>query len=551
MKRKALKLITLCLCLIIVGTMAAGCQGSGKGKDDAAYSNGTKSTSEETDKTSDAGSSKKLSDELVVLKALRDDPASQPIRQDSPTYKYIEENLNVRLEIEAVPAASYEDKKKILITTNNLPDLMLVKQQDIKDFAKSGVFLNISENMDKMPNFKRLYEMYPDMRKLQVDGSLYGCPITCRWQERGGQTCVVRIDLLEKNNLDIPKSFDEFYEVLKVFKEKYPDKIPFTNRKGGSTSGTQKVLDTMAYPLGSGSGIYFDHDVEGGKYLYGPATPQFKEVLKYLNKLYAEKLLDQDYATNTAEQWKEKMSSGKALSYFDNAGFAEDFNLALSEIDPDAAVVPIPTMSNSLGQTRNWFYQKHWFSSSYIISSSSKNKDVAIALYDWFYSEEGCDLMGFGIEGEHFEYVDGKPKMLDSVLKQYADANAPAYELSSALGIGYFAFNPYVDQGGGFQMKIYGMDPENPTIFRKWFSKIETDPGMREPILDPPFTFEEAQRYKELKSAVDNILVPEYDKYIMGLEPIENYDKVIERARAAGAKEIEDIYNAAARRLAN
>ncbi len=37
----------------------------------------------------------------------------------------------------------------------------------------------------------------------------------------------------------------------------------------------------------------------------------------------------------------------------------------------------------------------------------------------------------------------------------------------------------------------------------------------------------------------------EIDKYITGEEPIENYDKVIEAAREAGAAEMEDIYNTA------
>ena len=45
--------------------------------------------------------------------------------------------------------------------------------------------------------------------------------------------------------------------------------------------------------------------------------------------------------------------------------------------------------------------------------------------------------------------------------------------------------------------------------------------------------------------AVENIVWQEVDKYITGQEPIENYDKVIEAAKAAGATEMEEIYNAA------
>lgn len=51
------------------------------------------------------------------------------------------------------------------------------------------------------------------------------------------------------------------------------------------------------------------------------------------------------------------------------------------------------------------------------------------------------------------------------------------------------------------------------------------------------------ERYNELKSTVENIVSQEWDKYIMGVEPIENYRNVIDQARAAGAEEMEKIYN--------
>ena len=61
----------------------------------------------------------------------------------------------------------------------------------------------------------------------------------------------------------------------------------------------------------------------------------------------------------------------------------------------------------------------------------------------------------------------------------------------------------------------------------------------------PPLTAEQTERYNELLVAVENIIWQEVDKYITGQEPIENWDKVIEAARAAGATEMEEIYNAA------
>jgi len=543
MSKKSAKLAALLVCGTMLAGSFAGCQSPSKA-----------SSSAESSKSGASASGSKLSDTLVTITAMRDENAAQPIKTDTVVLQYLEKELNIKLEIEAVPKANYEDKKKLKITTNNLPDISLVGKQDLIDYAKSGVFVNLSENMDKMPNFKKLIEgPYSDLQKLKVNGSFYGTPILCRWQPRAGATALIRVDLLEKNNIPVPKTFDEFFSALQTLKQKYPDKIPFTNRKGGSVSGTEKILECMSYPLGSvfNSNLYPVYDDDKGKYVVGPATEEFKAVLSYLNKMYKAGLLDPDYATNTSDQWKEKMSSGKALATFDNAGFGQDFNIALSQKEPDSLLLPIYSMTNSFGKTRNTFYDKNWPSNAYAISAKSKNVDVAIKLLDWYYSEKGCDVTGFGVEGETFDYVNGKPTMKTSVMEKYLNENSPSYAIQSALGIGYLCLTPYVDTGAEVQMKNFSSKNSNPSVakFIEAYNSIEKDPNMREPVLDPPFTPEESQRIKEIVSVLQNMFKPEYDKYIIGVTPMTEYDKLIAKARAAGAEELEKIYNDANARV--
>ncbi len=499
---------------------------------------------------SDGSASTYLSDTLAELHVMCEDSASAPLLVDSETIKYVEEYLNVKIILEAVPSASYADKKKVLISTDNMPDIMKINLSDLRQFAREGMFVNLSENKERLPNFFTVLDQNPDIYKLSIDGEMFSFPTMRRpsaGDDPNGQQPVIRSDLIKEYGLEYPDSFEELYEVLKVFKQNRPGSIPLTNRKGGNTSGTQKVLDTMAYPLGSGSKMYYDQDIGGGQYVYGPAHENFKEVLRYLNQLYAEGLLDPDYATNTSDIWKEKMSSGKALMYFDNTGFRMDFEAALKTLEPNATYDVFPTMENSFGQRRNFIFEQHWSNSHYVVASSSENIDLALAYMDWSFGEQGCDILNYGVPGVHFDKINGVPVMKTSVWDAFiaAGSNGPSYDLQSKLGIGLPAFTPYVDVGASELMKNYMLDGEAAERSEATAAMNRADTGLRRPVYDPPLSQEDNERYNQLLSAVENIVVPEFDKYIMGLEPIENYDAVIERARTAGAQEMEDIFNRA------
>lgn len=492
-----------------------------------------------------------FSEETVTISIMRDENPSQTIDPNSLKVQTVKELLNIQLDVQTPPKDSYADKKAVLIRTDDMPDIMLLDHADVKNYARDDMFINLSDYRDQLPHLFALLDSNPSYSMLTIDGSYYAAPTLFRASPHdgalSGQFPVIRLDLLEEYGLEVPTTFDELYEVLKVFKEKNADAIPLTNRKGGSTTSTRKVMDTMAYPLGSGSTMYYDEDL-GGVWVYGPAHENFKEVLSYLNKLYTEGLLDPDYASNTVDQWKEKMSSGKALMYFDNSGFASQFNAALQAIEPDAYLGVIPTMTNSLGQTRNFRYDLDHTTQAWVISSSTENLDACLAFLDWCYTDQGADVNGYGKEGVTFEYDEnGKPYIKEEILAEIAatGSSTAMYDLQAKYGLGLLDIAPYNDSGAQSQMEQYLMDDEAKAAYAETKEMINNDAGLRAPVIEPPLTAEQTERYKELLTRVEDMVYQEIDKYITGEEPIENYDQVIAAAREAGAAEMEEIYNAA------
>ena len=489
-----------------------------------------------------------ISDELVEITIMRDENPSQIVTTDNIKLQTIEELLNVRIIVEAPPKASYTDKKATRIATDDMPDIMLVDfTTDVMTYADDGMFVNLSDYRDQMPNLFALLDSNPSCATVTINGDYYHAPSLQRVNpdaRRSGQLINIRTDLLEKYNIPTPTTWDELHDAILTIQQNEPGMVGFTNRKGGSTTGTRKMLDCMAYPLGSGSTMYYDEDL-GGVWVYGPAHENFKAVLTYLNKCYESGVLDPDYAIMTKDLWTEKLSSGRAICTIDNDGVVRNFNVALQTVDPSAEIGIIPTLTNSLGQTRNTYYTEDKITSAWVISASSEHIDVCVKFLDWCYSEQGTDVNGYGKEGVTFDYVDGHPVLKEEVMAKYAaNGSTAAYDLQSALGIGLLDISPRYDTGAENQMELYMMGSEEAVAeYKAKLANIVNDTNLRAPVTSPALTLEQAERYNELLVAVENIIWQEVDKYITGQEPIENWDKVMEKARKAGAEEMEKIYN--------
>ncbi|MFH5183744.1 hypothetical protein ACHHV8_14560 [Paenibacillus sp. TAB 01] len=313
-------------------------------------------------------------------------------------------------------------------------------------------------------------------------------------------------------------------------------------------------MAASSYMLGSGynagNGMYFDPDRDGGRYVYGPASPQFKPVLAFLNQAYTSGVLDPDYAVLTQQQWTEKLTGGESFFFLDNSGFGLNFTRALRTAHPEAffQVMPIPEYAE--GKARAQFYMNTFSGKMFAVSSKVQEPESVVKLLDWMYSEEGFRLMNFGIEGEHYTMDDrGQPVYKKDFIQTFIHAEpTPYYALYSELGCCQLSFTPYYSNTLS-QFQIEKVTGTWDKLNEEYWSLIASDPAYRPSVMEPPLTKREAARAKDIHSALNDMLDEQFDKFIMGLKPIEEYDQVIRQARELGAAELEDIYNRAEARM--
>jgi putative aldouronate transport system substrate-binding protein len=496
-----------------------------------------------TEATAPAAGGKMLA-EPVTLTLMNEEHPAQPLKVDSPVVKEIEKRLNIVLKIEPVPAAGYPDKKKALLATNSIPDIMRVDAEDIQLFARSGVFVAISDYAQLTPDFGKLAAERPDIRNLKVDGKLYGFPMINWWRVGFGYLPAMRVDLLEKQKIAVPATFEDLLDAFKKLKAAYPETIGVTVR-----NGTKYLLGEWAYSFGSGGftgtaanrATYFEPAT--GRYVCGPADPAFARVVAYMNQLYAAGSLDRDYAVNKQDQLVQKLTTGKATFTWDNTTFiGRVYNPGVVKTDPTARFDLLEPLRPAQGQARGYRGARDPIRINYCLSSKldEKKRTAALKFYNWMYSPEGSMITNFGTDGEHFDMVGGKPVVRKDLIDRFAGRPDQINAIQSSVGTGILAFAVYVHDGPLAQLS-------QPDILAHG-SRVDamTDKGLvHYQLSDPPFTKDEADALKKLEPALDLVFSKGIDRFITGERPMGEWESFRQELIKAGAPEIERIYNAA------
>ena len=540
MKQKNSKTRLFCL-LLAVGLAAASVGGCTTSQTGGETSGSGSSASEE----SAAFESEIGLTEPLTITWMREENSTIPLSNDVLAIQEIEKRLGVTIDLQPVPESDYSTKASTLLATNNLPDVMNIDDTLLKQYHATGMFVNIRDYVDSAPDYLGLMdsdERKSDTVTFEYEGGLYGFRALEKNRIAIAILPVIRMDLLEKNNIPIPTTWDELYQVLLKLKELNPDQYVFAGR-----NGTNCLVGNFAYVMGSGGfgnadqihGIYLEPETD--KWVYGPTDPNFKSAVEFLHNAYADGLLHPDYAIMTRDMCFEKLTSGELTFFFDNTTFCREFNVALKEIDPDAKFDLLAPMENSLGQTRAERFNRDWNEFTVVSSQVERPADI-VSFFNWLYTEDGSTLTNYGVEGQTYEIADGQPKLLDSVLEigDYA-------QIRAEYGLGNYCVAKYIDEGGNINLMNYqGEQSGEMPINIEQAERIDqfTEDGIiRYAPLFPSFTEEELQQVTDLETKLSATFDQEIDKFITGARDMSEYDSLIEDLKAIGSEELEKLYN--------
>ncbi|GHU07670.1 sugar ABC transporter permease [Spirochaetia bacterium] len=367
------------------------------------------------------------------------DNSTLPFRQDWLAIKQIEELYNVRITWEIIPMGDYDQKVSLALNTGDTPDVILYRNASTNPdaaLALNGAITPISDYSQWTPEWNarvQEYGMKTEVDRLRLqDGKLYFLSgLTDKPFYDGG--VLFRQDIIAKYGIQ-PDTWENVYQICKRYKADNPSSYPFTMYYGPRV---QYRMTQPAWGISVGrngpSGRVLSWDYAKNEFFAGAISEQYREYMRFWNRMYREGLLDPELAEVIPDAtWYRKLSTGSAiatLGWYDQIGGIESastvpglkFNMYAPPAGPAGAY----------GEPKNRTGAGILFP---IKTSRRADFERVVRTVDkMFFSPEAVKLWCLGVEGTTYNMVNGKVQFVPSIA---TSPDGPYKHMQITYGLG-------------------------------------------------------------------------------------------------------------------
>lgn len=330
----------------------------------------------------------------------------------------------------------------LLLARGNLPDIVggASIQQAVNQYGPEGAFVPLNDLIEEhAPNIKAWFDANPGLQEAisSWDGNMYYIPYLP--DGKYGRAWFVRQDWLDKLGLDQPTNIEELEKVLIAFRDQDPngnglkDEIPYFNRTWQETIRPINFWDART----SGSDTYHDFMVIDGKLQHPYATENYRDGIKNLARWYAEGLIDPEIYTRGSSARDYLLSENLGGLTHDWFASTSGYNVSLAEKVEGFNFIPFLPPATVSGARFEEHRRIPIKPDGWAISFANKNPVETIKYFDFWFTEEGALLANFGIEGVHYDMIDGEPIYKDEILNSGRAVNSQMYEVGAQAFRGY------------------------------------------------------------------------------------------------------------------
>ncbi|SFM08735.1 carbohydrate ABC transporter substrate-binding protein, CUT1 family (TC 3.A.1.1.-) [Gracilibacillus orientalis] len=464
---------------------------------------------------------------------------------DVRAYQVMEETTGTTIEFKhpSGEGTDITEQFNLMLASGKLPDMIEYNWRTVPkgpdNAIEDGTIIRLNEIIeDYAPNLNQYLNENPEVKKTVTtdEGNIYTFPFI-----RGDEKLmvfmgmIIRQDWLDTLDLDTPTTIAEWEEVLKAFKTGDPN-----------GNGEQDEVPLLVQPddfknIGPFVGAYGIHAQfynDNGTVKYGSIQPEFKEFLTTMNRWYEEGLLDADFAAMDGKLVDAKVTNDQLGSLFGYTGGGIGRFTGLMEDHPtfELSATPHPALEEGgIAATAQKAFPHEGYH-SVAISGQAENPEEIAKWLDFAYSEEGHMLFNFGVEGESYEMIDGYPTYTEEITN-----NPDGLPMSNALGK-YIRAN----YGGPMIQDVRYVEqyldlPAQKEAIEIWEETAENNINM------PPITMnsDESDEFNSIMSDLDTYYDETVIRFIMGDEPLDNFDEFVATLEGMGINRAIELQQAA------
>ncbi len=318
--------------------------------------------------------------------------------------KWVNEKGPVDVTYVPVPRNGSDQKIPVLFASDSAPDLVLEYSAVMRNQLWAQKQLMPLDDMieNYSTTYKKMLEQFPQLKQVSAmpDGKTYQIGLVNK--PTALTVMVIRKDWLDKLELKVPETIDEFYETAYAFAHQDPD----GNKKDdtfGFNMNQHTIIDKMF-----GSELFIMED--------GELVRQFdriKPAAEVKKKLFENGIVDKDFLTDkTGQKAQQDFANGKTGIFVDYVSNVKKNYEILKQNDPNAEIIPILLPETTFGQYSPDFGSP--IDVVGVVNAKAKDPQAVMQYIDFMIEASTIEHFLYGEEGVHFTRgADGIPEAID------------------------------------------------------------------------------------------------------------------------------------------
>ncbi len=350
-----------------------------------------------------------------------------PKVQDYDTNKltqYIEEKTGIDIEFVYFSTDIAEAQQQLSLMASagqKMPDVMygFLSWKNtffINQFGEDGYLANIADYLgDNTPYFQQqLAQMDEDVQKQILSNitdpsndEIYCLPYVADTKVWDNMQSISYINKtwLDNLGLEMPKTTEDLYNVLTAFVNNDPNGNGKADEIGMLGESTDNA-DMMQYVINAF--VYYDNaypiNATDGKVWSPYSCNEYREALKFINKLYKEGLVSSQNFTGV--EFSELIALDSLEDGTSLLGFTNGHPANIFQADNESLFnyVPVDTLADATGKGGYMVVRPVEIRFPAVVSADCEDVELAVKFLDFFYRDETVASLRHGIIGENWDW---------------------------------------------------------------------------------------------------------------------------------------------------